>query len=67
MMLPPYSSTHLLTELLLPPATGEGWDGGDSRLIYAASYADNPSSHAVPIFMGKGDTVQHHNNRFKYF
>jgi hypothetical protein len=33
-------------ELPLPPATGEGWDGGDARLIYAASNAQSP----IPAF-----------------
>jgi hypothetical protein len=35
---------HLPTERLLHPATGEGWDGGDARVIDVASNADNPPS-----------------------
>ena len=46
------------TELPLPPATGEGWDGGDSRLIYAASHMDNPPSRPSPITMGEGDIAR---------
>jgi hypothetical protein len=43
------------SELLLPPATGEGWDGGDADLIYIASNAHNPPSLPSPISMGEGD------------
>jgi hypothetical protein len=25
-----------LTDLLIPPATGEGWDGGDARIVDVA-------------------------------
>ena len=46
----------MLTKLLLPSATGEGWDGGDACLIYATSNADNPPSQPSPMFMGEGDS-----------
>jgi hypothetical protein len=43
-----------LTDLFLPPATGEGWDGGDARVIDVASNANNPPSQPSPISMGEG-------------
>jgi hypothetical protein len=43
-----------LTNLLLHPATGEGWDGGDAEIIYASSIRNNPPSQPSPIFMGEG-------------
>ena len=49
---------QLRAELLLPPATGEGWDGGDADLIYATSNAGNPPSWPSPISMGEGDIAR---------
>jgi hypothetical protein len=51
---------QLPTELLLLPATGEGWDGGDANMIDAISKAGNPPSQPSPIFMGEGDVASHH-------
>ena len=55
---------HLLTELLLPPATGvpqglplvEAGMGAMPAYLDVASNVDNPPSQP-PIFMGEGDTA----------
>lgn len=36
-----------LTDLLLPPATGEGWDGGDAHFEFNIPLAANQFNHGT--------------------